>query len=1118
MRWKRKARGQGDAAAPDSIELHARLSEAASAVYAAADDVSGLSAAIDVLERGLARVAADHPHRGIFLGVLGEAFGLRFSLTSVPADIEAAVAFGEQAVVALPADDPQRGVAYSRLAEHYIVRFEAVGNPSDLDATVGCCEQALAEALATPVVLARLAYAHQCRAELGGAPADVDAQIRHAEHGLEVADAADSYRPVLHELAAAGYERRYERARDVGDLDAAITCRKAVVGDGLRGGMLARDLSNLSFAYLERYEATGGSADVHSAIDCAGRALEIAGEDNRDYAELLYKLGLAFRARFNLAGDAADLRKYVELTQESRRRASAHYQGIALVNLAVSYVQRYEYLGDHRDLEASIEVGEEALAHGGLTSQQRGTCVANLSKMYRKRFERYGAQGDLDHAVQLGHRAVRALPDGHPELVSRLEGLANAYSERFERFRDLEDLTTAVELGERALAIAGIRHTERRQIQSNLSGYLLQRYLGGGDPADLDASAGYSLQALGATDEADPQWAQFADALAGALLHRHRLNARTGEVAGHADLDKAIDLIARAATATGPDSPFFLMRLQNLAVAYQEEAVDPERRAGVVRRLVEAVGTATDTTPTAQASARTNIGRLALQAGMLTEAAAMWRGAVELLPLCAPQGLAWSDQEHQLSHSGGLVGEATATLLAIGDVAGAVELAELGRGILLSNQLSARIDLAELSRSAPDLAEEFKILVAEMDTQSPMDGRLHDLTGAPAPRRPPRHLADRWDQPLHRIREFPEFAGFLVPPRIAELQSAAADGAVVLVNVGTLGGDAVVLKPDALLRVRLPELTEADARAHANALAGVEFFTENRVAQARTTQPAGATHDLLAWLWETVTGPVLTALGYDTPPDAGQPTPRVWWVATGVLSLLPLHAAGLPDGPSALDRVVSSYTPTIRALILGRQRTGTDTRTQLTVTMRHTDGLPDLPATAAETAYLLARNPDAVALADGEASAAAVLDALSGAGWVHFACHATSHPEKASKSGLHLHDRMLRVPEISGAGPRGGEFAYLSACSTGQGSLFQADQAIHLASAFQLAGYRHVVATLWSVNDQVAAMAARRFYRLLGDSSTADGAAVALHDVTRRLRARFPAHPELWAPFVHSGP
>lgn len=1098
---------------PDSAELHERMRDAVGAMYAATADLAGLSAAIDVLEQGLQQLAADHPHRGLFLAALGDAFGFRFGLSNVLGDLVSAIAVGEQAIAVMPTDDPRRGLALGKLAESYILRFEAAGDPSALDAAIAHCERALAEAPATTAMLAPLAYAHQHRSDTHGDPADVDAQIRHAEHGLALADLEDFHRPLLHELVAAGHERRYDLTGAIGDLDAAVTCREAAVAGGWRDDhMQARNLSNLSLDYLDRHSTTGNPADVHNAIDHGSTALAITGTDSADRAELQYKLGLVYQARFMLAGDLADLHEYVRLAEESRRCAPADYEVTALSNLAGAYAERYEHAGNYRDLDAGIEIGEEALAHPRLTRQQRGSCRAILAVIYRTRFQHFGAQADLDYAIQLGRRAIRAFPDGHPELAKQLGSLAVSYAERFDRYQERADLDTAVELCERALATPGISHAERWLLQFSLGSHLLRRFQAEGDPADLDASAEQSTQALGATDESDARWPEFATLLAGALLHRHRLHTQPTQPLDRVNLDKAIDLIESAVAATRPDSPFYLGRLQNLAVAYQEEAVDSRRQAEVVKQLIDAVGTATETTPSTLASTMTNVGSLALQAGLLTEAAAMWRSAVELLPRCAPRGLTWTDQEHQLSGRGDLVGEATAAHLAIGEVAKAVELAELGRGILLFNQLDTRTDLAALARSAPELAAELEQLIAELDTRSHIAGPLHDLGAAPALRRPPHHLADRWDQLLHRIRALPGLSDFLAPPRIAELQGAATGGAIALVNVGTLGGDAVVLTSDSTVRVRLPNLVDADVDAQANALAGVEIYTEGSVQKAIATTPKGATHELLAWLWETITEPVLTALGHNAPPEAWQPMPRIWWVGTGKVSLLPLHAAGLPDGPSALDRVLSSYAPTIRALTIARQRRSPGTRTGLTVTMRHTDGLPDLPATALETTHLLAKHPDTAALTDSDATAAAVLDALPQASWAHFACHAISHPEGASKSGLQLHDRTLRVPEISRVSLRDGELAYLSACSTGQGSIFQADEAIHLASAFQLAGYRHVVATLWPVNDQVAAMAARRFYRLLGDSPNADHAAAALHDVTQRLRARYPGNPELWAP------
>jgi hypothetical protein len=208
-------------------------------------------------------LAADHPHRGVVLAALGEAFRFRFELTGAPGDADAAVAFGERAVAVMPAHDPQRGTALGKLAQNHVARFEAAGEPADLDSAVGYYERALAESTPAPELLARLAHTHRRRFWLGGAPSDVDAQIGYAEHGLAVAGAGNPYRPFLYDLVATGHELRYERARDAADLDAAIRYREAAADGGwTEPAMRARNLSNLSFDYLDRFGVTGDPADV----------------------------------------------------------------------------------------------------------------------------------------------------------------------------------------------------------------------------------------------------------------------------------------------------------------------------------------------------------------------------------------------------------------------------------------------------------------------------------------------------------------------------------------------------------------------------------------------------------------------------------------------------------------------------------------------------------------------------------------------------------------------------------------------------------------------------------------------------------------------------------------
>lgn len=1124
---------------------------------------SDLDAAVEWSEKAAAAVPRDDPQYGKVLNKLAERRVTRFTRAGDPADLDVAVTrskeclklagpgeddhtealfrlglafqrryhgiggaaardamieWYERALAAPPSDAWDRSVVLGQVVVGYRDRFRESGALEDLDRAADHAERALAEAPADPShhrdLLIELASIHQERFDHSAAPQDADATVRYATRALAATGADDPTRPVLLRLTVESFARRFGISGDVADLDAGITYGEEAVAVLSPGAPeRARALANLSADHVERHRRTGDPTDLDAAVACGQEALSACAADHPDRPRILGRLAEAHHARYDHRGGHDDLDAGIDLSEQVLRLAPAEFRGVALINLATGYATRYRRTGDPHDLDRCVDVSEEALADPGPDAQERATCLGNLSVVHRNRYEHFGAQADLDHAIDLGHRAVDALGAGHLQRASRLDSLASSYAARFGHSREHADLDTSVELGHEALGCTRAGLAERRLIQSNLVAHLLERFDAARDLADLEAGIVLGREALGAAPPDSPEWPRIASVLAGALLRRHQ--AGTGPRTG---LREAVDHIERAVAATSPDSPELLDRLQNLAVAYREQH---ERGDGVpadaVTRLVEAAPrAAAAAAPVSRATGQMNIGLMALSMGRLPEAARMLRAAVEALPECVGQGLAWSDQEQVIAGSQGLVGEATAVHLALGDVEGAVELAELGRGVLLSRRLDVRGDVTELAAVSPELAARFEQLGAELDRWSWNSG--HEVTGATALRRSPHDIAERWDGLLNRIRGLPGFSGFLRPPRIADLRRAATGGTVVLVNVSSLGGDAILLRPDAVDRVPLPRLTRQDAETHAHALAGIEPVPGQEGRTVTYVGSSGATPELLEWLWETIAEPVLTALGHTGPPTAGGPLPRVWWVPAGPLGLLPLHAAGVRGGPSVLDHVVSSYTPTVRALLHARRRPVAGTRTQLAVTMRRTPGMTDLTGTAAEAAQLLAGRADAVALTDDEATADAVLRALPKAGWVHFACHASGHPVTPSHSRLHLYDAPLHVPEISRLGLRSGELAYLSACSTGQAGVFHADEAIHLASAFQLAGYRHVVATLWPVNDTVAAMAARRFYRLLGDSPTADGAANALHETTRRLRDRFPDAPDLWAPFVHSGP
>lgn len=91
------------------------------------------------------------------------------------------------------------------------------------------------------------------------------------------------------------------------------------------------------------------------------------------------------------------------------------------------------------------------------------------------------------------------------------------------------------------------------------------------------------------------------------------------------------------------------------------------------------------------------------------------------------------------------------------------------------------------------------------------------------------------------------------------------------------------------------------------------------------------------------------------------------------------------------------------------------------------------------------------------------------------------------------------------------------------------DEVTHLASPFQLAGFRDVIVTLWEVDDDVAGMVAAKFYHYLLAQSPGSACRVplALHHAVKDLKQELlkvrqdegnDVDELLWAPFVHFGP
>jgi CHAT domain-containing protein len=138
---------------------------------------------------------------------------------------------------------------------------------------------------------------------------------------------------------------------------------------------------------------------------------------------------------------------------------------------------------------------------------------------------------------------------------------------------------------------------------------------------------------------------------------------------------------------------------------------------------------------------------------------------------------------------------------------------------------------------------------------------------------------------------------------------------------------------------------------------------------------------------------------------------------------------------------------------------------------------------------------------------------------VHFACHASQQHSAPASSGFALSDGTLTINELTAQPAREKDLAFLSACETAMVSVRHLDEAIHLAAAMQFLGYRHVIATMWTVADSPAPLVVSTFYTALQADGQMDTglSAEALHHAVRSLRQVHPTNPMLWASYIHLG-
>ena len=987
---------------------------------------------------------------------------------------------------------------------------------------------------AEPYYLSSLGTAWIDRFKITGRVADVDNAI--SAHQRAVAVAAPSPEDQAGRLANYGSAllARYELNGDMPDLDQALTTGRAAAelgrktyshlktgtGDHRRDAAVLRSvevsLTNLCAALLVSFEYRRDKHALDEAVQLSREVVYLASPG--DPARAFHRANLAhvLLERFSRFWQVADLK---EAFEAAKAAADVIPNGElarapALSALAEAYANRFAYAGELGDLDEAISVGRQALAAAPDSHPGQVGCLSNLGIALHHRFEHVGDTGALDEAVAVQRRAVQATPAG-PRRARFLNNLGNVLRVRFTVASKMADIQESVTVLGEAVAIAGSDETGRAGYVANLALSLVAAGEVGGDPDALVRAISILEVEADALGEGHPVRHVYFASLSNAW--RARFDT-TGEEEA---LTNAITWSERAVDAVPVDHALRAENLTSLGALLMrqfERTGDEEagRQALEISKSAAAITTAPAVT---RALAARNWGQAAAGLDDAHEAMEGFTAAVSLLDAVAWRGLRRGDQERQLGRFIALACDAAAWAITVGLPRRAVELLEQGRGVLLAQSLDKRARYHDLAAAAPELAAALTSIDQALQHLPAADDPLSADTETLARRRA--ELTSRRDSLLQHIRQRPGLEDFLRPPEFAGLKNAAAGGPLVILNVSQYRCDALTVTTSGVTVTRLSELSGADVVRHA-----ADFISALQELEKSGTED-GTITATLAWLWDSIVLPVMPDLHAAAYSRDDSQRPRIWWCPTGPLTFLPIHAAGHHDRPgeALIDWFTSSYAPTARLLQQARQHAtrGTDGGRPLLVALPFTPGQSDLPAATREADAFARRLTNALQLRGPDATAAAVTEALKGCPQLaHFACHGMQDISNPSNGHLALHDGALAIGEISGLRLQETELAFLSACETSRGGVELADESITLATAFGLAGYRHVIGTLWSISDELAPDIADHVYQALTQPGRlgirADKSAAALDAAVLDARQYYQGEPWLWAAYVHVGP
>lgn len=903
--------------------------------------------------------------------------------------------------------------------------------------------------------------------------------------------------------------RRFERmgpARDIEDINRAIELAQAAVDLTPQGDIIRLwALSNLGHVLDKRYIRTRNLEDIKLEVEKAQDAVRTM-PDCFSHAYLFQnQLAVSLGKLFDRTSDLEIIERAIAASNKAvdETPKGDHMRPFYLNTQARLLGMRFEQTGVPGDLNLAIDILNDSLPLLQVGDPNRVIGVNYLGILTGIRFEQQGDIEDLEAAIKCSEEALATVTERSLELPGVLSNLANRLARRAQRNKNLKDIDCAINYINGSLRIAPHDHPERAKWLGNLGSFFgMRSELETKSPSssrDLNQAIGITKDAIKLTKPEDPGLGDLTSTIANLLRSRSKQNRSVN------DLDEAVDALEKGLKLLPTCHPHIAILYHNLGETLHERYNRTKKPADFDRSIAvfQKGWTCENALITLRIDLAVKIAELLVSIPNWEEVTMWLKRAVDLLHVLSPRYLQNTDKQHMIQRFAGLAGSTAAAMLNAGkDASYALQYLELGRGIISGLLLDLRTDLSSLRQEYPYWAAQVSQLRDRLD--SPVNpGSLAQLAQSVSLSpwelkvQSRRKAEEQLQALLTQIRAKPQFEDFLLPPTVAKMMEAANPHPIVVLNASPFRCDAFIVKPHQITVQPLPDLT-------------LESIND-KIKQMRTDSYSLSL--ILEWLWDIVVHPILKALGFDNQPLLDNKWPHIWWVPVGPLSYLPFHAAGYHEkdsGETTLDRIISSYSSSIKSLISGRhQQSSRRTPARaLLVSMPDTPGQVPLQFTKSEVEVLdgLLPSLDMTSVKPERMRKADVISQLGSCDIFHFAGHGISHPLEPSRSSLLLEDWKenpltvgdLRDQKLQDKAPF---LAYLSACSTSANDILGlSDEAIHLVNACQLAGFRHVIGTLWTVSDMACVGVARRLYETIRDEATDESVCRGLHFALRELR------------------